>query len=191
MNIMDFFEANAQSLLIGGLVILAVIAIALLVAVLKRSSQRRKHREQLEYRAREAALNRALSNELHSGSGKKSQRPVEVHYNGGVAAPRNVKMLRLTELSDRVTKEYLFRRDETFFLGEEYSKVIVLNQSNKHRTFCKIYPVGSTVCVCSVNHETGRLLRGKRSKELSELGVRMMSGDIIQLPGANFRVEFF
>ena len=98
-------------------------------------------------------------------------------------------MIRLTELSESVKREYLFRWDETVFLGEEHGRGAVFQYRKNHIVYCKLFPVETKICVTRIGDRNGYLVRGKKQVELGTGSLQVLSGDRIEIASGTFLVE--
>lgn len=177
------------------IIIAVTIAVLFLVAGIviwrKKTAQKKLNLEQMNHKAREDALDRALSNRLYRGNSAQPQAPVEVHYNGGQTVQKGVNMFRLTEKAETVTKEYLFRMDESVFLGEEHGRAAVFYRCTGNTVCCEIFSSGNAVYVRGYGRSDGQLIRGKQKIGLSAMdGIRLSSNDIIETRYGTFLIEF-
>lgn len=153
-----------------------------------RAKRAKLNREQVDRKLKEDALDRALSNGPRRSP--QAQAPVEVRYSAG-ARREGGAMLRLTELAETTSKEYLFQRGDTLFLGEEYGRAAVFRERGWNKVDCEIFPYQGEVYVrfCGKGGEC-RLIRGKQRAYLTDKAVCLRSGDKVETQAGVFLVEF-
>lgn len=176
-----------------GLIVCMALAVTLILSFVIFKRKRRKKlmdQEQMGRKAREDILDRALSNQLHRTVQHASQTPLETHYNSEQKVAKGTKMIRLTELSESVTREYLFQWEDTVFLGKEYGRAAVFHQRDNHQVYCKIFPLGGYIYVSQQGSEKGYLVRGKKRADLEPSGLRVLSGDKLEIALGTFLIEF-
>ena len=177
-----------HAVIIAALAVLAVIAAALFFWR-KKARKRKQDQEQIDRKMKEEALDRALANGPHRSADIRAQVPVEVHYSSRTEKETG-GMLRLTEQSGAVTKEYLFRQTERICIGEEYDGAVVFRGQGKGRLYCELFPYRDGVCVRLCGGLPCSLVRGKRRMPLASKAVRLHSGDRIETRTGSFLIEF-
>ena len=180
-----------QYLFIFGGIIIAAVVVRLLFRWRRTASQRARDREQIDRKFKEDALDRALSNQRAGGgsSSSRAETPVEIRYKNSAKAETGT-MVRLTELSESMSKEYLFQMSETIYLGEEFERAAVFKEKASSKIFCELFPYNSGFFVRKRGNAQCRLLRGKQSTGLTSESVRLHSGDRIETQAGVFLVEF-
>ena len=157
----------------------------------RRRAKRKLDKEQMDRKIREDALDRALSNRLHHSRSSEAQTPFEVRYSGERTGGKDVEMLRLTEQSESMTKEYLFRMENVIFLGEEHGHAAIFYQRDKaHTIYCEIFPNDGAAYIRACKTAGGQLVRGKKKAGLDTKGIKLCSGDFIEMKCGTFLVEF-
>lgn len=177
--------------LIAGVVLLGIILGIVFLLQRRKRVKRKADKEQMDRKMREDALDRALSNRLHHSRSSQPQTPFEIRYHGGQEAAGEVEMLRLTEQSESVTKEYLARKENVIFLGEDHGHAAVFYQRDKaHCVDCEIFPNDGAVYVRRCSESGGQLVRGKQKTGLDTKGIKLCSGDVVELRCGTFLIEF-
>lgn len=171
----------------------AFIALAAIAAALscwrKAALKKKQDQDQIDRKMKEEALDRALANGPRQSAAIRAQAPVVVHYNSRPKKETGT-MLRLTEQAGAVTKEYLFRRTESIYIGEEYGCAVVFQGQGKGTLYCKLFPYGDGVYVCLCGRAKSSLVRGKQTMPLTSKAVRLHSGDRIETRTGSFLIEF-
>lgn len=189
----EVFRLPSMLMLITGIIIGVAAALALWMWLrLRRKRARQKaDQEQLNRKIQEDALDRALSNQLHQNKVTGAQAPMEIHYSGDQAARKNVEMIRLTEQSESITKEYLFRKDTVVYLGEEFGHPAIFYQvDGAHLIYCEIFPNDGQVYIRRYSQSGGYLVRKKRKFALEAEGIQLRSGDLVELQCGTLLLEF-
>lgn len=169
-------------------VILTVLAVVLLARWRKLAAKARQNQEQINRKLRESDLDQALSNGVSYSDTAQAQVPVEIHY-ASKGRTENRAMLRLTEQTASVTKAYLFQRNETFFLGEEYGRAAVFREQGKNAVCCEVFSYQGNVYARRSGRDVCRLLRGKKTMPLTEKAFLLRSGDRLATRTGVFLVE--
>jgi len=187
---MDNAVNVTQGLIIGA--VLCVIALCiLLIFWRRRNTKRREDKEKIDRKVREDELDRALSNKLHHSRSTQAVTPFEYRYHGRQEAGREVEMLRLTEQSESVTKEYLARKDGLLYLGEDLGRAAVFYQKDgSHVIDCEIFPSDGAVYVRRCGTSGVQLVRGRHRTPLNATGIKVASGDLIEIRSGTFLIEF-
>lgn len=169
------------------LIAAAFIAAAALIRWRRSVKRAKQNREQIDRKLKEDALDRALSNGPRQNSQAKA--PVEVRYSVRTQAESS-SMIRLTALTESTSKEYLFRRTEAVFLGEEYGRPAVFRERGRNQVDCEIFPHEGALYIhaCGKKRDS-RLQRGKQKTSLTEKSICLRNGDKIEIHSGTFLVE--
>lgn len=163
----------------------AVICIALL-CWRKSAARSKQNQEQIERKQKEDALDRALSNGARRSDS--AQVPMEVHYSADTQRESG-SMLRLTEQAESVTKEYLFRRTEIFYVGEEYGHAAVFRERGQNKLHCEFFPYQNGTYVRLCGRAECRLIRGKQTARITSKAICLRTRDKIETQAGVFLVE--
>lgn len=184
-----------MSKLLSYLVVVIIgIGCGLLIRTLLRLyKKRQKHKQNLEQmtrKAKEDALDRAISNQRHSQKHPEAQRPDDIHYNAEEAVSQNTAMVKLTELGETVSKTYLFSMGEPVFIGNEHGKPAVFTQHDADQQICvHIFVQDGALCVRGLEKDSGMLVRGKNRVMIGKQGLKLRSNDIIETKYGAFQIE--
>lgn len=174
--------------IIAGAAAAAVLVVGLIFWQ-RRRSRHKKEQEQLDRILKEKALDRALSNQLHQSAGTVA--PAAVHYVQEPVTEKGTEILRLTLEEKSVSKSYLFRRNDRVYLGSANGQPTVFsNDGGQGGLYCEMFCQGSGVYVRRCGNAPVGLRRGRQRAELDTRGIKVHTGDEIELPCGNFRVDF-
>ena len=168
--------------------LLAAVIVGLLVRWRRTASKAKQDKEQIERKLKEDALDRALSN----GPRPKAQvqAPVGIHYTSGGLQKESESMLRLTEQAESVSKEYLFQRASTIYIGEEYGRSAVFQERGRGTLYCELFPYQDATYVRLCGRGECRLIRKKQTAPVTPKAIRLRSGDRLETRTGVFLVEF-
>lgn len=170
------------------LILPAVGLAALLACWYRRLARRKADREQMRRKAREDALDRAISNPIEGGA-QQAQSPVEVMYREDRPVPDG-PVLRLTEMGPDAARVYLFPYGAVLYLGERDGRAAVLQREDaRYRIECAIFGRGGAFYACAVRQQRVRLRRRRRFTLLDASGVRLNHLDRLELSGSQYKVE--
>lgn len=175
-------------------VILIGVGCALLIRVLLKLYQKKqKHKENLEQmtrKAKEDALDRAISNQRHTQKHAEAQRPDDIHYNADETVSQNTAMIKLTELGETVSRTYLFNVGDAVYIGEEHGKPAVFAQNDEtHKISVHIFTQNGALCVRGLEKDSGMLVRGKNRVTIGKQGLKLKTNDIIETRHGSFQIE--
>lgn len=177
-----------RTILIVAGAVLAAVVLFLLTRWRKAAVRKKQNQEQIDRKLKEDTLDRALSNGPRPNRQSQSQAPVEVHYKSKTQRESGT-MLRLTEQAESVTKEYLFQRTDTIYIGEEYGHAAIFQDRTGQQLCCELFPYEGDVYVRLCGKTEGRLIRGRQTAPLTTKAIRLRSGDRIETRTGVFLVE--
>lgn len=167
--------------------VLFVAVICVILLCWRKSAMRAKqNQEQVNLKLKEDALDRALSNGAKQSGA--AQIPVGIHYFANTQKESG-SMIRLTEQAESVAKEYLFRRTEVIYVGEEYGRPAVFREQGQNKLHCELFPYQSGVYVRLCGKAECRLIRGKQAARITSKAIQLRNKDRIETPTSVFLVE--
>lgn len=167
---------------------LAAVLTGILTAVLRRRNHRRRDHEQINRKLREDSLDRALANEYASARPQRQQSPVSMRYEAEDGKDKK-PMLRITWAADSIRKEYLVPSDQQTFLGLDHGRAAVSSSADALQdVVCELFPSGGGVYVRRLSSQA-ELVRGRRRTFLDQTGIRLASGDRLEMEQGVFLIE--
>ncbi len=83
------------------------------------------------------------------------------------------------------------RCQNVIFLGEEHGHAAIFYQRDKaHTIYCEIFPNDGAAYIRACKTAGGQLVRGKKKAGLDTKGIKLCSGDFIEMKCGTFLVEF-
>lgn len=173
---------------IAAVCVLAAVLIGLLTVILRRRSRRKRDYEQIDRKLREDSLDRALANEHTPARPQRQQAPVSMRYE---AEGRKGKrpMVRITWAADSIRKEYLMPGEQQTFLGLDHGNGAVSSGAGALKEIvCELFPNGNDMYVRGHGAPV-ELVRGRRRTFLDQTGIRLASGDRLEIQQGVFLIE--
>ncbi len=174
--------------------ILIIVMIAVMIWLQSRRKKKKEEKFQAMKKMREDSLKEALSNTMESKietSLPAQYRPYEIEYSTGEnqKAKEKLPLLQIIQKNKIVEKKYIFRANETVTLGIQFGTIGVLNTSEEGEAWCEIFYKKGAYCVRSFEKSNIYLQRNKKMAIVDKIGVKLKSGDVIELQ--DIRLQIF
>lgn len=173
--------------------------LTMLVIWLVRFEAKRKRVKEEKFQAarkmQESSLKEALSNSMERKEEivpSSPYRPYKVEYTTGERQNTKEKrpLLQLIEKNKLAEKKYIFRSNETVFLGVQFGTVGILNHLENTEPWCELFFQNGDYCVRSCENGAVYLRRRQETAIVDRMGIKLKSGDIILLQETAFHVSY-
>lgn len=183
-----------------GKIILIIIVLAAIIGgavfAFKRRKKKKEEKQNAIRRMREEALDRALANpmeEKNAESFEKQRRPFRVEYekeDSGRTVGKS-QMYQLKEITELSQKNYMFRRQELAYIGNQFGLVTVLPKTAEpSQIYCQIFFYQGENYVKSTGGEPVSLKRGKKEVAVTQNGIKLRSKDQFTVGSTRYQIEF-
>lgn len=175
-----------------------VIPFLLLFIVFRFFSKRRKVKREFEEMSQYKRRNEALVEALRNPQMKKEtgpEGPMEISWDDKAVSEKRRKhvstMVELVELSAYSRKKFVFRLGQPIHIGSGKGNQMEILREGVAESHCEIFLNGDKTCARSLSEAKTILKRGKTSALISQAGVYLKSGDLIQLGTAEIQIRIF
>lgn len=161
--------------------LVCVIIIVLSIFFLyRKNKQREKENYQLERKSRDNKLDQQLSNPFDSGK-RGTYSPYQIEYteveekNEG----KTVSLFQITEKTDRAIRKYLFKQEDTVYIGRQNGDLAILKAEAEGECCCKINFKQNLYCIKTLGAERIVIKRGTAETSVSGKGIVLNNKDKI------------
>lgn len=176
----------------------AFVLIILLISMIRiRTKQKAKKEAQFQAmkKIRENSLKEALANQMEEDTDINAgipYRPYKVEYSTGEEQEAKEKrpMLQIIEKNKLAEKNYIFRADDTVILGLQFGIIAILHNTENAEAWCEFFFQNGSYCIRSLGKGKAYVQRKRKTAIIDKVGIRLKSGDIIQLQKTTFQIFY-
>lgn len=189
-------EGNRMNIVAIVLKIAGVLALIGIVVKIIRRKKNPKVPYEIVRKQREENLKRSLGNFNAKDAIDGQIKPYAVSYSASAGkAPQENQQgkicnigIQIIESNGLYEKKYLFTPDQQVYLGRRYGVPAIIGKNEEAEKNCLIYYAGGNYCARLVRSVPCTVRRRKQTAEVDSEGICLMSGDVITVSGADFRI---